>query len=388
MRAVVCGAGIAGLSVAWWLRGDGWDVTLVEQAPRPRGAGYMIDFFGPGFEVAERMGLLPELRRRAATITSVQYVDPAGRRRGRADYTAFRDAADGRLLSLPRGALAEVLHEAVVERIDLRRGLTVDSATEQADGVHVRLSDGTTTTADLLVGADGLHSRVRDLAVAPDREAVQSLGYQTAAYLLRDDALRRLVGRRLLLVAVPDRQVALYPMDDEHLAAWLVHRDHGPVPPDPRAAVLSRYAGLGPVVDRALTHLTPGTDLYYDDVAQTHLTRWTQGRAVLVGDAAYAPSLMAGQGASLAMTGAWALAGALARHPGDVPTALRRYTETMRPFVEDRQASGRRTARWLVPSTAWQIRLRQLVLAVTALPGTTPVIRRALGTQIDAALPG
>ncbi|MDT0164117.1 FAD-dependent oxidoreductase [Actinotalea sp. AC32] len=387
-RAVVCGAGIAGLTTAWWLRRAGWDVVVVERAPRPRSAGYMIDFFGPGFAVADRMGLVPALRERAASITEVQYLDPAGHRRGSADYGSFRRAVDGRLLSLPRGDLADVLLAAVRDRVETRWATTVDGVSEGRDRLDVRLSDGTTRLADLLVGADGLHSRVRELVVAPGARTVRSLGYQTAAFVLDDDGLRRRVGRRMVLVAAPDRQVAVYPLHDGLLAAWLVHRASGPLPEDPRAAVRSCYGGLGPGVDRVLSHLTAETDLYYDDVAQTEVERWVRGRTVLVGDAACAPSLMAGQGASMAMAGAWALVGQVRRRPDDLATALRRYEGTVRPFAEERQAAGRRTARWLVPSSRRGIRARQGFLALAGLPGSGPLVRRAFGTEADANLPG
>lgn len=392
MRAVVQGAGIAGLTAAWWLERDGWDVVVVEQAPAPRSAGYMIDFFGPGFEVADRMGLVGRLRDRAASIFGLQYVDPEGRPRGWADYGAFRRAAAGRLMSLPRGDLAAVLLESVADRVELRWGTTVERVTRDGGRPVTALADGSALEADLLVGADGLRSWVRRAVAAPTTTPgadLRSLGYHTAAFVLDDDALRARVRDRMVLVAAPHRQVALYPTGDGRLAAWLVHRADGAVPADPVGAVQEAYGGLGPQVDRVLSHLGPGTDLYYDDVAQSRAERWSRDRAVLVGDAAAAPSLMAGQGASLAMTGAWVLAREL-RGAGDataIPSALERYEAVMRPFAERRQASGRATARWLVPSSTIGIAVRQAFLALARLPGTGPLVRRAFGTSTDPGLP-
>lgn len=390
MKAVVAGAGIAGLTTAWWLARTGWDVVVVERADGPSASGYAIDMFGPGMAVADRMGILPALRAARVQIDAVQYQDRTGRPRGRIDYQRFADAADGQVLSITRGALAAVLLDALPDAVELRWGAALVGSRTTEEGAVVDLADGSTVDGDLLVGADGLHSRVRD-AVVPGADVVRPLGYHTAAFTLPDRAAFPGLDRRAVLVVAPGRQAAVYPMGETGAAAWFVRRTSDPLPADPRTALLDDYAGLGPGVDRVLAHCTAGTDLYYDLVAQVEVDRWWRGRAVLVGDSCQAPSLMAGQGASMAMAGGWALAEHLGRadvlRTGDVAGGLASYERSMRPFARERQARGRRTAQWLVPDSWWRIEARRALLALTRLPGSRPVLRRRFGGDLVPALP-
>jgi 2-polyprenyl-6-methoxyphenol hydroxylase-like FAD-dependent oxidoreductase len=387
MRAVICGAGIAGLALAWWLERDGWQVVLVERAPGPRDEGYLIDFFGSGYDVAALMGLLPDLRRMQTGIRTVHYVDPAGRGRGRLEYDRFAGAFDGRVFTILRGDLERVLREALGDRVPVRYGTTVDSVSFDATGVDVTLSDGGVQRADLLVGADGVHSRVRGLLFGPEAPYLRYLGYHTASYVFTDDALRARVGKRFLVVAVPDRQAGLYPTDGGRLAVWLVHRAPDPaLPADPRATLAAVHADLGAVIRAALAHCPEGPGLYYDQVAQIEMDGWTRGPVTLVGDACQAVSLMAGQGASMALGGAYVLADEL-RRGGPVAAAAARYERRMRPVIRDKQRVGRRTARWLVPPSRWRLVVRGAALAAARLPGATALLRPAVAAMRASVVP-
>ena len=386
MRAIICGAGIAGLTLAWWLERDGWEVELVEKAPARRDAGYMIDFAGSGYDVAERMGLLPRLRAIQTSITRVHYLDRRGRGRGWFDYQGFTAALGGRACTVMRGELERVLHDALDGRVSVRYAATIDAITQHAGRPTVTLSDGSTAPVDLVVGADGIHSRVRALAFGPERLVQRYLGFHTASYLFEDEAMRAQVGDRFLIVAEPDRQVGLYPIDDGRIAAWLTHRTPDPrLPADPRAALQDNYGGLGDLVDRALTHVRGVPDVYYDRVAQIEMDGWARGGVTLAGDSCQAVSLLAGQGASLAMGGAYVLADELRR--GDPERAAARYEQRMRPFVRDKQRSGRATARWLVPDTRWRIAARSLAFGATRMPGGTKVVGIALARAVSSVVP-
>ncbi|MCX2971725.1 MULTISPECIES: FAD-dependent monooxygenase [Streptomyces] len=371
MKAVVCGAGIAGLALAQRLDALGWEVVVLEKAPGPRTQGYMIDFFGPGYAAAEAMGLLPRLREQGYAVREAAYLDTRGRRRAGLDYEQFARAVGGRLFSIMRPDLERVLRESLSPAVDLRFG-TSPTAVDHAPGaVHVTLDDGDTLAADLLVGADGIHSTVRRLTFGPEPRYLRQLGFHTAAFVLDDPALHAEVGDRFALTDTVDRQMGFYGLRDGRLAAFAVHRTDDPaLPDDPRAAVQHAYGTLGWAVPRALAQLPPASEIYYDQVAQSVVPGWTRGRVTLLGDACHAVSLLAGQGASLAVAGAHLLAHQLAE-ADTVPDALARYESRWHPTTAHRQHVARRTARWFLPAGRPQLLLRRLALKAAALPGAT-----------------
>jgi 2-polyprenyl-6-methoxyphenol hydroxylase-like FAD-dependent oxidoreductase len=373
MKTIICGAGIAGLTLAWWLRRDGWEVILVERAPGPRADGYVMDFFGSGYDVAERMDLLPALARVASPVRELTYLDTAGRRTGGLHYASMVRVLRGRVVSVLRGDLEAVLREAFDRAPDIRYGRSVAAASPAASGILVELTDGTREHADLLVGADGIHSRIREITFGPEPRFLRSLGFRTASYLFDDPDLRAELGDRFAVVAAPGRQVGVYPENKGRLAASLIHRG-GP------GRLPELLGGLGELADRVLAHCPDGWALYYDEVAQIELDGWSRGPVTLIGDACQAVSLMAGQGASLAMGGAWLLAGELATRPGDVPAALAAYERVMVPFVRRKQLSGRRTAGWMVPDTRWRIGLRDRLMSLADTPAGPALLRPTLAT--------
>ncbi|MGH3977661.1 MAG: FAD-dependent oxidoreductase [Pseudonocardiaceae bacterium] len=387
MKAVICGAGIAGLSLAWWLDHYGWDVTVIERAPALRDEGYMIDFFGSGYDVADLMGLLPRLQQASYPVDEVSYVDRRGKRICGLDYYATgARSLDGRLLSLLRGDLEHALVDALGDRVPIRFGRSVDAAVPVGRQVAVTLTDGTEERADLLVGADGIHSRIRELIFGPERRFLRYLGYHTAAYIITDDALRGRLGDRVAMLTRPGRLAGFYAIDGGRVASFLVHREPEPALPDePRAALRQVYAGLGWVVDDALDHCPSPPALYYDQVAQIEMPRWSRGRVTLVGDACYAVSLLAGQGASMAMGGAYVLAAELTA-AADVPAGLDRYEARLRSVVRRKQVAGRRAAEWIVPTTRRRIALRNMALWLAALPGTGRLLEPVLASGADSVV--
>ena len=378
MKAVICGAGIAGLTLARRLVTGGWEVTVVERAPGPRSGGYMMDFFGPGYEVAEQLGLLGRLAELSYRVSELAYVDQRGHRRAGLGFEAFRAGVGGRLLSLMRPDLELALRESVDGLVDLRYGQSVLRFVNRAAGVDVTLTDGRQVTVDLLVGADGIHSAVRGLMFGSDQCGWRSLGMHTAAYTFSSGPVHRAIGNRFCLTDTSDRMLGCYALRGGQVAAFVVHRTgESKVPDDRRAALRAIYADLGWIVPAALAACPPDEEIYYDQVAQIELPQWHQGRVVLTGDACGAVSLLAGQGASLAMAGADVLARRLAE-AGSVPTALERYAREWQPVVTERQRIARRGAAWFLPGSRARLLARRLVLMAAGLPGGDRRIASAL----------
>ncbi|MFV0459878.1 MAG: FAD-dependent oxidoreductase [Actinomycetales bacterium] len=377
MHAVICGAGIAGLAAAISLHRSGWQVTLVERAPSLRDGGYMIDFFGPGYDAAERIGILEALRERAADTDTVDWTDGRGRVRARIHYSRIREAMDGKLFPLLRGDVERILAAALPDAVRVHFGTTVTHVQDHHDRVDVTLEvtgsdhEALVVSADLLIGADGIGSGVRELVFGPHREYLRPLGLHTAAWFVdADDDLRAHLGGRFLMMSVPGRLVGVYEVGETQVAAFLAFlEDSADIPVDPLDEIRRRYADLGGFMPSVLA-AEPVGEVYYDLVAQVRMPSWRRGRVLLIGDAAYAVSLVAGQGASLALAGGVAVGEALrgVTDPADIEPALAAFEARVRPAVESTQDGGRRTAAWFVPATRARVALRNLILIVSDLP--------------------
>jgi len=346
MRVLICGAGIAGAAAAWWLEHDGHEAMLLERAGGRREGGYMVDVREGGVDAVERMGLLPALRRRAVTLRELVYhhVD------GGVLERLVEDGSDAdRTLSLMRQDLERELHQALDAGTTVRFGTTVETVEERQDDVRALLSDGTTATVDLLIGADGLHSRTRRLCFGPEEGFLRDLGYLTAAYVLDDAELAAELGDGLHMIEAPNRQVSAYPRGDQ-VAATFTHRVPvgRPLPTDVPAELDRLYGRLGGIVPRLLA-ARPGADgIYCDRVAQIEMPRWATGRVALIGDACHAMSLLTGQGTAIALSGAEALARSL-RENDSVAEALAEYDRTRRPVTTRTQREGREFAEDFIP---------------------------------------
>jgi 2-polyprenyl-6-methoxyphenol hydroxylase-like FAD-dependent oxidoreductase len=360
MKALIAGAGIAGLAAALSLNRRGWQVEIVEKARDFRSGGYMIDFFGPGFDAAERLGLLPALKRRSSDIDKVDWVGADGRTDAKLDYRLMQKTVQGRLFPLLRGDVEEVLRDALPAEIKVRFGTSVTAVTQNGSGVQATLSDGGVASADLLVGADGIHSTVRQAVFGAERQFIRPLGYRTAAYFFEDAEVARRLGGAFAMLTLPGRLAGFYEAAPGRLASFFVWTDDNRAPDhNPATTLRAQFGDLDWVVPGALDGAPAAHDIYEDMVAQVEMPHWSDRRVVLIGDAAYAVSLVAGQGASMALAGG-TLLGELLTPGTAIEPALEAMEAQLRPAVLEKQRSGRRTARWFVPATPVHIVLRNL----------------------------
>src|SRR5690242_14433166 len=170
MKIVINGIGIAGPALAWWLTRFGHEVLLVEQAPRLRSAGYIIDFWGIGYDIVERMGLIDEVRALGYRMREVRLVDRDGRTRGGLDVDLFTRMTHDRFTSLRRSDISATIYRSVEGKVETLFGDSIAGITDEGDRVRVSFDHAPPREADLVIGADGLHSRVRSLVFGPEME--------------------------------------------------------------------------------------------------------------------------------------------------------------------------------------------------------------------------
>lgn len=384
MRAIICGAGISGLSAAVFLSRNGWRVVVVEQAAGPRPQGYMIDFFGSGWRAAEELGIIPRIRELGYQVERLEYVDTRGRSRATLPFARFSQVVKGDLTSILRPDLELAIREAAPPEVDIRYGRTISAVGQSSDRVTATLDDGQVLEAELLIGADGIHSTVRELSFGPEEEFFHYLGFQVGAYSFRDPELAAIIGDRFAVTDTRNEAMFFYRLRDGRTTALAVHRTEDPARPDhPQTVLRTRYRKLGWICPAALDHCPE--DIYYDQVAQIRMPRWHTERVVLLGDAAAAVSLLAGQGASLGMAAAYVLADELAKRPS-VGEALAGFESRWRPQVEDHQRAGAAAARWFVPATRYASFMRRTAIRLMKFPGMTGLVSSSLIGKSGAAL--
>ncbi len=380
MKAIIVGAGIAGLVAAQQLGLAGWQVLVLERSASPRPDGYMMDFFGPGVEASEQIGLYPYLSEVAYQVEAAEYVDPSGRVTASLDYRTFADLAGGKVLSLLRPDMEHAARKALQEvpegQVELRYGVHIQRM--ELDGVQVRLwaGDGQEVeTADLLIGADGIHSAVRAAFFGPEQDFLRPLGMRAAAFIVHEPVLNQQLKNRFVLSDTVDRTAGIYGLRDGQVASFLVYRQDPTAELGESADRLRRiFAGTGQRVDRLL-ELCPANP-YDDVVAQVVMPCWHHRSVVLIGDAAAAVSLLAGQGGAMAVCAAAALGDALGEVSSkeQIPAALAEYERVMRPKISTAQASGRRAANSFLPRHRLGLLWRRLILRSTKLPGVDRLV--------------
>lgn len=376
-KVLIVGAGVAGLSAAWWLSREGWDVTVVERSPDLRTDGYMIGLSGPGYATAQQMGLIPALESRARLIDENLYLDKNGKELVRLRYRDFLDGINW--ITLSRTELVGVLYQYARDSGDFHFGTELTGFEENDGRVTATLSTGATLEVDLLIAADGAHSVQREAMFGHDPGFFRYLGYRAAAFQVEDTLG---LGHDFLSYAEPGRHTEFYTLSDTKLATLYVWRsdETGFVPPQDRAAVLRQaFAGAHPDALQWIDKLRPSQGMYLDDLTMVALPNWHKGRCLLLGDAAHCLTLVSGQGAGMAMTSAMILAKTLKDR--SIPEALVEHERLLRPAIGNLQDRSVRISRWFIPQTAFQFGLRNFFMRHLPRPWLAGYFRRGIESE-------
>jgi 2-polyprenyl-6-methoxyphenol hydroxylase-like FAD-dependent oxidoreductase len=372
VRILISGAGIAGPTLAYWLLRFGHEPTLVENAAELRSGGYVIDFWGAGFDIAERMGLLPELKRRGYAIQEVRMVDDCGHRVGGFSTGVFGRLTGGRYLSIARSELAAALYGTIETQVETLFGESITALEEDDREIHVSFERSETRTFDLVIGADGLHSNVRGLVFGDEARFEKYLGYKVAAfeatgYRPRDPDV-------YVMYTQVGQQVGRFSMRDDRTLFLFVFADSNPDGAQAadvggqKTLLRERFGSSGWECAQIVRALQASDTLYFDRVSQIRMECWSRGRVALLGDAASCVSLLAGQGSALAMVAAYVLAGELEAAGWNHRTAFARYQERLAAFIARKQRAAERFAGFFAPRSAAGLFLRNQLTKVLAVP--------------------
>jgi 2-polyprenyl-6-methoxyphenol hydroxylase-like FAD-dependent oxidoreductase len=373
-RILISGASIAGLTLAHWLTRYGFRPVVVERAAELRTGGNGVDVRGQASEVAERMGIMPRVRALTADVLGIKFVDAADRAVARVDMRTL----DPSSVEIMRGDLVALLRE--VTDVEILFGDSIRGLEQDDDGVTVAFEKAPARRFDLVAGADGMHSHVRRLAFGPEAEFVRHKDHYFA-FANADAALGE--DRWVTMFNPPGRMAGIYRSGNHAQAkAYLAFRS-APLNYDHRDPSVHKRLVSDAFRDQTswrtrelLDSALADPDFYFDACAQVQMTSWSAGRVVLTGDAAWCPSPVAGAGASLALVGAYSLAGELAAAGGDYRSAFNRYDAALRPLVAARQQIGP-NIRLMVPRTEIGRRVRNTLVRLPLLKAASAMEGRA-----------
>ncbi|MFT9014515.1 MAG: FAD-dependent monooxygenase [Acetobacter sp.] len=370
-RALIVGLGISGMSAAIALRGQGWTPVIIERASQRRRGGYFIGLREEGKTAAEALGVLDVMEKRTPERIRFWDVRRDGSRRRIADVTQETNAP----IAVLRGDIEEALWQGVDGKVEVRFGTEPVSIVNGDTQTQVTLRSDkghdVIESFDLVIGADGVRSTVRKLIFGVDEVFFRPLGTMLCAFPLARPVAGFDAGDGLMVADIK-RALTVFPLEGRPSTALFSYRTRSPVDPasrDPLATLRQIFADLDVdgIISRALEDLANTDDFLFDSVQMVKMPRWSKGRVLLLGDAAWCLTLYSGMGASAGMIGGRALGEALAAHANNVDAALTAFETRMRPFVRKHQRFVALRSQLFVPSTRfslwgrrvlWQILLR------------------------------
>ena len=335
-KVLVSGASIAGPTLAFWLTKYGFDVTVIERSKSLRLGGQNLDIRGAGRAIARMMDIEKEILEANTGEIGLQFVNrdnkveaafPMG------DGDSFTSEAE-----ILRGDLVNILYNRTKDQVNYIFGKYIKTINQDDSSVKVTYSDGENGVFDLLIAADGVRSTTRQLLFG-DEPKIKFVGLYNAWYTIpkkeTDTKWARWYtapGSRVLLIR-PDNHGTMR----TSFSFLSDHMGYQELPTGEQKQLLKeKLSGTGWEERRLMEEIEKNDDVYFDGISQIHAPRWFNGRSGMIGDAAYCPTPLTGMGTTLAMVGAYLLAGELSRHDKHEDAFLA-YEKRMRPYVEDVQ---------------------------------------------------
>ncbi len=332
MNVLIVGAGFGGLALAAYLQRDGHHITIIERAADRRHEGFVIGLWRNGLHTLELFGVVEQIRSLSTPVTREWIRHKSGTVLAKIDYQPLIEQY-GEVFLLPHAALQAILRE-LVRDIPIRFQTTLVDVAEDGEGVHVRLSDGTQETFDLVVGADGTHSRTRELLFG--NEGIAYAGLRFWLMMLpggpdAPDEPNDLFGE--------GEYIGMFPGKDGRMGVMFLARvpeAELALPVEHVAYLHERFADFGWLIPSILRGLQASTPIFMDEVHQVSLPIWYRGHVVLLGDAAHAVSPTSAMGGAMALEDAHVLAEELHNvDPAHLEQALAAYMTRRKPRVEE-----------------------------------------------------
>lgn len=371
MKILVSGAGIAGLTSAFWLTHYGFEVTVIERAPEIRDEGYLVDFYSEGIQIAKAMGILKKLYDLSTGLKTVDIIEADGQYIGGFSIAniqqAMQDSNSG-YIPLMRGDLERSIYEALPNHIDFRFDTTIKHIENLETSAKVTFADDKTEIFDLIIGAEGIHSSTRAL-VFGDEQKFKVPMHAHVAIIRLPNAGKSFNGAVKTNMSVGNF-LAAAPTKNGDLIGIFAYNSTDPVPrthADSLAMLRKIYSKPNPFTADIINQITDDTYIYIDEVSQIRMPKWCQDRVALIGDAASCLTLLSGQGSLMAMTEAYILARELSLANGDHKIAFKAYQDILMPVIAKKAIASAKVS-ILIPKNWFSYQMFKLVFKFIKFP--------------------
>jgi 2-polyprenyl-6-methoxyphenol hydroxylase-like FAD-dependent oxidoreductase len=350
-RVLISGGGIAGLTLGIFLHRHGWEPLIIERDAALRQEGYIVDVFGIGWDMADRVGILDALLEVKYPLDYLAYVGETGRPFVSTGMDRIKRAFHGKYLPLRRTDLETALFEkARSEGLGVRFATEVRAMNDTGAAVEVEFDDGGRDIFSLVFGADGVHSRTRQLVFGEEEQFARFLGTSVAAF---HTANRYGLKDTITLFEEAHHLVAVYPISETVITTIYVFRNESPahVPPEERLGFLRhKFSDAGWICRTILDDLEPHKPIFLDSFTQILLPSWSKGRIALLGDASGCLTMVSGQGSHMAMGEAYVIARELSRDRAEVKQAFQEYERLFKPLVRKKQDNAALLLKIIIPA--------------------------------------
>ncbi len=386
MRILISGAGPAGLTCALSLATQGIACEVIDKAPFSRRQGHTMGLTLNGWKVAQFLGILESLKESSLSLGEAEFRDSKNKKLFSYNYEHVIQTAKGRVLTIPRDRLQDVLLKALDGRVPITFQKAVVALEELANGIDVTFSTGEKKTFDLVIGADGYRSGVRALVFGSHDTFLRPLGYRSAAWRF---SLEEPLSEGLVGFMDVNKQACIYPVGShsgEALFCWKDEETCRVLPHERETLLKQHFLNWPEPIQRVLKTQKNWSEIFFDTIYQVEIESWWKGRVVLLGDAAHCLTHLSGQGPSTAMAGAYILAEELSQKP--LSCALQTYEDHMKPFTQKIQRQAHKIAGYYIPesrsglwlqSTMMSLFLKRPLLGFTA--------RKFLGQELNLQAP-
>ncbi len=378
MKILIVGGGVAGTALAGFLK-DKASITIIDKAPKWGDIGYAIGLWGNGRKVLDKLGVLHNVLTDGYEIPWNVFEDKNGGMLKQFTFNVFRPY--GPTLVVTRTNLHKSLISTLNEKVNVRFGTTIKEIINDQNGVTVIFSDEKEEFFDLVVGADGIHSQVRDMVFG--KNYLKYYGWNIWAFWTPAGLGSP---RGAVELSTGGRMYFVYPMEDRAVV-MLATTENVTMPEgkEERRQMLQKlFSGFKGSVTSMIEAIEDPTHIFQDKLAHVDMPMWYKDRVVLMGDAQHATSPITGMGASMALEDAYVLGDELKKinTTERIPLALENYFERRNKRIKKFRRASTFIESWMVVKSPIFSALRDVAIHFVPIGIFNWPIRKLLQEEI------